>query len=134
LGGKIIVVGAPDSKVRVFDPVTEELTELNVKLPINRTSSTHMHAVSDNRALIFGGFINNKHQTSVDELILGFVPVVETDTLQVQSTLDKNIFNLINTDTIKAEIGVNAVYKGNADGVGEQVEAALHNGTDWVTI
>lgn len=59
---------------------------------------------------------------------------LDTDNLQLHSTLEKNTFNIINTDTIKAEIGVNKVYKGNSDGIAEEVEASLHNGTSWVTI
>jgi hypothetical protein len=61
-------------------------------------------------------------------------PLIVLDNLQIIPTSSSNIFNLINTDTIKAEIGVKAVFKGNADNIGEQVEAALHNGTNWVTI
>lgn len=59
--------------------------------------------------------------------------LLDTDTLQIQSA-SSNKFNIINTDTAQVEIGVNKVYKGNADGIGEEVEAALHNGTSWVTI
>jgi hypothetical protein len=60
--------------------------------------------------------------------------LVDPNTLQLLSTLDRNVFKFINTDNVQVEMGVNNVYKGNNKGIGEQVEAALYNGTQWVNI
>ena len=73
------------------------------------------------------------YETEVAAFKLPTDILLDTNTLQIQSA-SSNKFNLINTDTAQVEIGVNAVYKGNSEGIGELVEAALHNGTSWVTI
>ena len=73
------------------------------------------------------------YETEVATFKLPTDILLDTNTLQIQSA-SSNKFNLINTDTAQVEIGVNKVYKGNADGIAEEVEASLHNGTSWVTI
>jgi hypothetical protein len=132
---KIIVIlgGWNSDSIYLFDCDSEILTTLGVNLP--ETKSAAYVGVLDNSAWLLGGITGWFNETNKTILFtLGISVVLSADTLQIHSNLDKNKFNLINTDTIKAEIGVSKVYKGNADGIGESVEAALHNGTNWVTI
>lgn len=62
------------------------------------------------------------------------VPVVDSGAIHIVPQLTENFFPFLNTDTVKAEIGVDSVLKGNADGHGEEVEAALYKDGAWVTI
>jgi hypothetical protein len=56
------------------------------------------------------------------------------DTLRIRPSLTENLFNIINTDTAKIEIGVNEIYKGNANNEAEKAEAALYKDGAWTTI
>ncbi len=116
-----------------FSPENETFTALNATLT-NSKANAHI-AVTEEKMYIVGGQKSSSGaDTAIYSVTVGMIPVLSADTLQVQSVLDKNIFYLINTDAIKAEIGVKKVYKGNAMGVGEEVEAALYKGLSWVTI
>jgi hypothetical protein len=112
-----------------FDIESESVITTNTILEVANYSQTAV--VTDDSIYLAGG-------GSKTDGIYRFTPsmsiIVAVDNLQIHSTFEKNKFNLINTDTAQVEIGVNAVYKGNADGIGELVEASLHNGTSWVTI
>jgi hypothetical protein len=60
--------------------------------------------------------------------------VVESGTLCIIPKAEANIFPFINTDTVRAEIGVDKVFKGNENNEGEEVEAALYKDGAWTTI
>jgi hypothetical protein len=107
----------------IFDTTTESITVLST----NSNIDGYFCCVIDNN--IYMG-----KTSSIKIFLLSLGIALPYDALLMHSTLDKNIFNLINTDNAQVEIGVIAVYKGNADGIGEQVKASLHNGTSWVTI
>lgn len=121
--------GSNFNSILYFDVTTETLTTLSTTLPIR--SFSFAYAKTEDCIYLAGGY---EKTNMIYRFVPGMSIIVEVDNLQIHSALDKNIFNLINTDTIKAEIGVIAVYKGNAEGIGEQVEASLHNGATWVTI
>ena len=109
--------------VSLFDLVSETVTVL---LQSNEISSGICAEWND--GLSIGSVSDIKFFSPGVSILL------PSNVLQIHSNLNRNIFNLINTDTAQVEIGVNAVYKGNADDIGEQVSAALHNGTEWVNI
>jgi N-acetylneuraminic acid mutarotase len=117
-----------------FDPSNESLTTCNVTMPHIKRLGAFAAKVTENTVQILGGYYNSSNSKDVFLFTYGEDLVLSSDTLQIVPTPDKNIFNLINTDNMQVEIGVMSVLKGNADGIGEQVEAALHNGTSWVTI
>lgn len=123
------------NKILLFNLKTESITEITVQLVNYRQDMSFCGVVDETTFKIFGGYNQSGSTvTAIEQFTYGEIILLSSDTLQILPTPDKNIFNLINTDTIKAEIGVKSVLKGNADGIGETVEAALHNGTNWVTI
>jgi N-acetylneuraminic acid mutarotase len=63
-----------------------------------------------------------------------FKYLVEAGVVHIIPSVSGNLFPFINTDTVKAEIGVDSVLKGNTEGIGEEVEAALYKDGAWVTI
>lgn len=136
-GSKIFLFGGTttksssgaDTTVLCFDTMTETILTMPITLP-QKKIGVHTATVLGDNAYIFAG------ATSTD--ITKFVPnlkvFLENNNLQILPTYSSNKFNLINTDTAQVEIGVNKVYKGNADGVAEEVEAALYKDNSWVTI
>ena len=56
------------------------------------------------------------------------------NTIQLIPSVSQNVFSFINTPSLEVNIGVGEVYKGNADGIGEPVEAALYKYGAWATI
>jgi hypothetical protein len=59
---------------------------------------------------------------------------LENGKLQITPHATDNIFPIINTDTARVEIGVNKVYKGNADNEADVVTAALYKDGAWTNI
>lgn len=128
----LILGGYWSNSIYLFDCNSETITTLSVKLPENKYMASM--GVLDNSVWLYCGLDGYSNSSNTILFTFGMSVILSADILQVQSTLDRNIFNLLNTDNMKVKMGVNAVFKGNADGIGEQVEAALHNGTSWVTI
>ena len=60
--------------------------------------------------------------------------LLDKDRLQILSSPGENPFMVINHNSVKAEIGVSEVYKGNELGYGERTEASLYKDGDWITI
>ena len=83
--------------------------------------------VEGNKAIVI-------NSTKALEYIAPQDPMIGNGIVQIVTSLSSNLFNLINAGNMQVEIGVQSVLKGNAEGIGETVEAALHNGTSWVTI
>lgn len=89
--------------------------------------------------IFYGSHNNNLTPTNirknVHEFRLAVTEVLlDNGTMKIKTTAEKNHFDLINTDTARVEIGVDAIYKGNADGIGDPVESALYKDGEWVTI
>lgn len=59
---------------------------------------------------------------------------IDAGTLLIVPQIEYNTFQLINADSAKVEIGVDSVFKGNAEGKGEPVEAALYKDGAWKTL
>lgn len=124
--------GSNSKSIRYIDVKTLEQGVIDIVLPY-WTKAVVSAAVGE-KIYLFGGGTPVDLSNIIQCFSPDLVSLLENGTLQILPSLTNNTFNLINTDTAQVEIGVNAVYKGNADGIGEQVEAALHNGTSWVTI
>lgn len=107
-------------------------TETITALPSMNAAKKGVHsavAVGD-VGYIFGGEMT----ADIVEFQPNLTTPLATNNLHILSNTTNNKFNIINTNTAQVEIGVNKVYKGNADGIAEETEAALYNGTEWVTI
>lgn len=117
-----------------FNPSNNEIAVLDITLPIALAEVAALSYCGE--IFLFGGDSGVDAVTRTDTIykFTNIATVLAENTMFVQSSDKGDKFNLINTDTAQVEIGVKAVYKGNADGIGEQVEASLHNGTSWVTI
>ena len=116
------------NKISLFDTKTETIKDLEVTLPYTYWCAGVQGSGSE--VYMFG--------TEEHNHIVKFTPsvktVLPTNNVQIHTQDGKNKFALIDTSALKVEVGVNKVYKGNAEGIGEVVEASLHNGTSWVTI
>jgi N-acetylneuraminic acid mutarotase len=60
--------------------------------------------------------------------------LVEENDLLIIPRMESDTFPIINAKSAKIEIGVDSVYKGNEEGKGEEVEAALYKDGAWTTI
>ena len=117
-----------------FDTESETITQMTEVLPKKQTVATA--ATVGNAIYLFGGKITGSYNnvlSTIYRFAEGFI-VLSNDTLQIVPGDKTNVFPFINTDAVRAEIGVAEVYKGNADGIGEEVEAALYKDGSWVTI
>lgn len=60
--------------------------------------------------------------------------LVEENDLLIIPRMESYTFPIINAESAKIEIGVDSVYKGNEEGKGEEVKAALYKDGAWTTI
>lgn len=68
------------------------------------------------------------------EIVPKYDVLLAHEALQIIPGIGANSFPVINESNAKVEIGVNKVYKGNIEGIGEEVEAALYKDGAWTTI
>lgn len=136
LNGCIYLFGGQDEAdaicdtVYCFDPATETLEQIFPNLPY--ALAGHQSAVSvGDQVYIIGGTPNCDKILKFNASV---AVALNPNEVQILSTLETNNFPLIDTEAVKVEIGVRKVYKGNADGVGEPVEAALFKDGAWTTI
>ncbi len=118
--------GITDS-IYVFNSKTKKLTQPEIKLPEKLWRFGCVE--SGNKIYIFGGSGGNDTIycfTATHGLLKG--------NMELEIGLLTNKFNLINSDIMQAEIGVENVYIGNANDKAELCEAYLHNGSEWVLI
>ena len=113
------------SQVYVFDTENETRTTLSTKLPT--AAEAIASAVVGTKVYLFGGYGGVSLNTINVFTVL--MPLASNNMI-IEADKAKNRFNLLPN----VELGVNAVYLGNAEGNGEKVEAYLHNGTEWVEI
>jgi N-acetylneuraminic acid mutarotase len=131
--GKVYLFGGwlasgTGNTILCFDPTTNELRTLETTLPSNCVGAS-ASCVGDN-IYIFGGNSNRiiRYSPAIGLMSLDY------GTMQIIPNATENIFPFINTDTVRAEIGVEKVYKGNENNEGEPVEAALYKDGAWTTI
>ena len=127
--------GSISNVIRCFDPSTLEITTLPQTLSFKGYQTGV--GVIGNDVYLFGaygyGSSNSSNHIGV-YTVSGKGVAVDNGKLFIYPSLDSNRFPLINTEAVKVEIGVSAIYKGNADNIGEYVEAALYKDGEWTTI
>lgn len=136
--GCLYVFGGQDASntvlntIHFIDVSHDTLSTLSTTLP-NAIYRVGLAKVDDT-IYIMGGLTSGTSSTpNVVSFVPGMVMAVATNELFILSAL-RNYFSIVKTDNIDVELGISGVFKGNADGIGEEVEASLHNGTSWVTI
>ena len=108
--------------INVFDTETNTINTLSTKLP-TAVNSLAPAAIGFNVYLLGGNGHDGIHKF--------FVALnLEKGNLLIVASLTKNVFNLLPS----VEIGVDKVYKGNEDGNGEIVSAALYKDGAWEDI
>jgi hypothetical protein len=116
-----------------FDTITETIKELPFTLEY--PSYIWFSATVGDKIYSFGQHRDRSGYTY--SAIYSFseeTPSVLDGVVQILPSVKDNIFPIINTDAIRMEIGVNKVYKGNAENVGEYVETAIYKDGTWTNI
>lgn len=132
VGNKIYLFGGRNKNTHntifVFDASTETITTSETTLP---TVCYSMSCASvGNKIYLFGGYDSNYFNT-INQFSL--THDLTENNIEI-ITAYKNFFNVINTDTMKVEIGVDSVLIGDENNQAKVCEAYLHNGTDWQRI
>lgn len=132
IGNKIYLFGGwvKPYAIVCIDVEKNEVSKLNLTLPEKCEELTA--AVVDDEVYLVA--INYRSRNAYKFTAPLGDMLLDEGKIQIIPTTSKNVFSIINDGNQKTEIGVSKVYKGNADGIGEEVEAALHNGTEWVNI
>jgi hypothetical protein len=143
IGDFVYLIGGYNSKLIVRADLTTvtgstlkaEITPLQTHEKIGWASCVTV----GNKTYIFGGSNSGSMTISpIDEVNVYSqatpVPAVEEGALYVKPQTKNNIFPIVRGNGIEVEIGVDTVYKGNAEGIGETVEAALYKDGEWVSI
>ena len=125
-----------------FDTVTKEFDTHTDGVPEGLRNASAI-TVGD-KLFIFGGWETESNGSGTYDIVstdkvrffirTAFAPLIEKDSLYVKPQTKNNTFPIVKTDSIRLEIGVDTVYKGNTDGIGEEVEAALYKDGEWTTI
>ena len=130
--------GAPS--IYRFDTTTKTAEKIATEAPkISRCSAS---AKVGNKMFMFGGYDSTESSppasTASDSVLTfmldAYAPLVETGLLYVTSHTDVNLWSILKTDSMNVEIGIDSVYKGNDEGIGEEVEAALYKNNTWTNI
>lgn len=123
-----------NNSVQMIDIAEESTIEAEITFGFNGASFVELEG---NVYIFFGGETTDFNNFST--AVYTFKPsgkecVLANGIMCIIPHSTENKTPLINTDTVKVEIGVDKVYKGNADGIGEDVEAALFKDGAWTTI
>jgi hypothetical protein len=126
IGTKIYIFGTSLNIVDVFDTVTQSISTIS----ITNDRGDLGGAGIGNKIYIFGGYGSSRVNT-INKFIVS--KDLTQNNIEVITT-DKNFFNVVNTDTMKVETGVNSVLIGNAENQAENCEAYLYQNDAWVQI
>lgn len=135
IGDKVYLFGgykssssSPKKTIYCLDTLTGSLSTIGVELNTGVYGSA---AVPFER----GAFILCGNAYYIQHFITEIKDVpLDNGLVQIFGTIGTNTFKILNTETVKATIGVKEVYKGNANNEGEKVEAALYKDGEWQTI
>ena len=133
--GDFMCAAAVGTKVYLFDHRSVFIYDTGT-LTISRADNTpfagttaYVAAAVDKKIYLFDYFDEDfNHLNTIN--VFDTVPALAESNLLIDARGNDNMFNLMpNT-----EIGINAVYLGNANGQGEKVAAALYKDGAWVEI
>lgn len=132
IGNKIYLFGGVSDSgklntVNVFDIETETIETLESTLP-NADCNIGCYG-EGTKIYLFGGYTYGE---SINVFVL--THELQQGNIEIETSVFKNKFNLVNTDNAQIEIGVENVYIGNENNEAVKVEAYLHNGTEWMVI
>lgn len=127
IDGKLLIVGGRSNKsIRIFDPLIESFLPITQNIDV---SGNFKHCCNVGDDIYSFVEFENAYVFGYEQLVS-----LAEGALQLISTSTKNLFPLINTETVKVETGVVCAFKGNANGVGEAVETAIYKDGAWETI
>lgn len=121
-GGYAGSSGSTYDTIYVFDIETEQITTLDIILPVKGKEIVTALNGSDIYLLYNNAVYRFALQTDL-----------HYGTLQILPSLSKNKFNLLGA-TPRVEIGVSNILLGNSDNLGEFVDAYLYKDEAWVQI
>ena len=123
-------------KIYAFNVASETLIETNYTL--NTAACNYGCVVNGNNVYLLGGSTGTNSNTSISYLwqTLTLEQPLPTNQLLINTTLNKNLFKIINAPSAEIEIGVNGVYRGNANGVAELESANVFDESQsaWVDV
>ena len=114
--------------IKVFDTESGTITTLSTTLP---TAAYNIAAAAvGKKVYLFGGSTGSGKLDTINVFVCALALALAANNILIEASTTNNIFNLLPT----VELGVNAVYLGNADGVAETVAAALYVDGAWTEI
>ena len=116
------------STINVFDTTTNTITTLSTTLP--KAATGIASAAVGTKIYLFGGN-GDSYLKTINQFVVS-VDLTSGNILVVTNTVD--LFNLISTDAVSLEVGIENIYKGNTDNQAELCDAYLHDGTNWVNV
>jgi N-acetylneuraminic acid mutarotase len=135
-GTKVYLFGGKNSSntdlraINVFDTETNSLTTLSTELPI----AAHDIAATaiGTKIYLFGGRCDDTDIATINKFTV--VATLATNCALLQTTTQKNFFNILTSTTATVKVGVENVYLGNTSGYAEKIPAALYHDGDWLEI
>ena len=128
IGSDIYIFGNNSNVILKFNTVNKTFETLSTTFP-NTISFIGVGVVGTNIYLCGGTYYNTIYEfaVSVD---------LPANQLLLNTTLNKNLFKIINAPSAEIEIGVNGVYRGNANGIAELETACVFDETQyaWVDV
>lgn len=138
LGDYIYAIsGRRDCRIRRINVEDFTVETLPFETPVY-FANTACATIGD-KIYIFGGNALGESGSKITDSVYVFnkntiVPSIKADSLYVKPNTDGNLWSMMKSSGINVQIGVDSVYKGNADGIGEPVEAALYKDGTWTPI
>lgn len=130
VGTKIYLFGGSGTikltTINVFDTEKQTITTLSTALPQGLYDIGAV--LVGTKVYLFGGNPGGFPVNTINVFSISFA--LEQNQLLMVASTTKNIFDLLPN----ISIGVDKVYKGNANNEGERVEAALYQNDTWTTI
>lgn len=136
VGTSVYFFGEDDYMQRIYrlDDETRDAEELDWGIPDKRRLSSVV-AVGRNIYATGGQGESGNYLSTIDFISGELIPVaVPSGVLHIIPSLEKNYFKLVNAENVEVEIGVEAVCRGNSDGMSEDVNASLYQNGEWATI
>lgn len=130
---------APSNDIYRFNTRTRKISMCNSKMSFGQVGGCA--AINESGMLLFYGgeykntepFIQNA-SNAVRLFIEGEDFPLVKNALQVVTSETKNIFTVAKANGFEISMGVDAVFKGDSNGVSEKIDAALYQGGEWKTI